>query len=261
MHIAHAAASSDSDDPGFVHAVALAAHGGARLTSVHVREPGAPPLDLPEASVLLRRWRMAEDRVAHERVQCAAGDSTDESLLETFGQLQPDLVVLSTHARGGLLRVLVGSVAESVARNLDVPVLLLPYGGAGFADPQTGALRLSRVLVPAGSSAHAERAARAAASLVALAGGAGGELVLLHVGDRPAPSLPAPAGFRVSRERADGDIVAAIVSAADAARPDLVAMVTSGHDSVADVLLASHTERVLHRCRRPLLWVPVPPAA
>jgi nucleotide-binding universal stress UspA family protein len=32
-------------------------------------------------------------------------------------------------------------------------------------------------------------------------------------------------------------------------------MTTGGHDSFGDVLFGSHTERVLHQCRRPVLWV------
>jgi nucleotide-binding universal stress UspA family protein len=33
-------------------------------------------------------------------------------------------------------------------------------------------------------------------------------------------------------------------------------MVTHGHDGLRDVLLSSHTERILHEAKLPLLWVP-----
>jgi nucleotide-binding universal stress UspA family protein len=46
------------------------------------------------------------------------------------------------------------------------------------------------------------------------------------------------------------------VEAANAIDASAVVMVTRGHDGLSDVLLGSHTERVLHRCRRPVLWVP-----
>jgi nucleotide-binding universal stress UspA family protein len=257
MLIAHAAQHADPDDPGFVHAVALAAHGRARLTSVHVHEPGTRPIDLPDSRALLERWGMAQALLAHERVQQPCAESVDESLLDALARLSPDLVVLSTHARTGLSRLLFGSVAEGVARNLRVPLLLLPLGGEPFVDPLTGAVRLSRILVPAGTSGEEERAVEAAVTLARLSGSTGSELVLLHVEDgHPAPDLSVPSGFRSRREQARGVLDRAITETAAALVPDLIVMVTSGHDGAADVLRASHTERVLHSCKRPMLWVP-----
>ncbi|MCB0337304.1 MAG: universal stress protein [Bdellovibrionales bacterium] len=37
-----------------------------------------------------------------------------------------DVIVMSTHGRSGVGRVLLGSVAESVSRNTNIPVLLVP---------------------------------------------------------------------------------------------------------------------------------------
>lgn len=37
-----------------------------------------------------------------------------------------DLVVLGTHGRGGMERILLGSTAESFLRNADIPVLVVP---------------------------------------------------------------------------------------------------------------------------------------
>jgi nucleotide-binding universal stress UspA family protein len=48
------------------------------------------------------------------------------------------------------------------------------------------------------------------------------------------------------------------MQAAAALQPELIVMVTRGHDALADVALSSHTERVLHSARKPLLWVPAP---
>jgi|GEM_PF-7046813 len=59
--IAHAAQDADLDEPGFVHAVTLAALSGARLISVHACAAGAPTVDLPRASALLSRWGSSEE--------------------------------------------------------------------------------------------------------------------------------------------------------------------------------------------------------
>jgi universal stress protein E len=257
--IAYAAQDSDPDEPGFVHAVALAAHSGVQLTSVHACAAGAPPVDLPQASVLLSRWGFSEDRVPHERVQHACCDSVDETLLDAFTQLAPDLLVASTHARSGLARILFGSVAEGVARNLSAPTLLLPLGGPQLVDAGSGALRLARMLLPLVNAREAQAAVEAAVAFARLAGSETDtvELVLLHVEDgSPAPAVEVPAGFRTLRRVAAAPIDRAIVQAAEELQPDLIVMVTHGHDTVADVALSSHTERVLHSCRRPLLWVP-----
>ena len=255
--IAHAAQDSDPNDSGFVHAVALAAHGGARLVSVHACAAGSHPVELPEASVLLARWGYAADRVSHERIQHTCCDEVDETLLDALAQVTPDLLIASTHARSGIARIFLGSVAEGVARNLRAPTLLLPLGGPSFVDGSSGALRLTRMLLPVGGTREAQAAVNAAAALAQLAESERVELVLLHVTDGAAPpEVKVPAGFHVSQRTATGPLEPAVVQAAQALQPDLIVMVTHGHDAVADVARSSHTERVLHACRRPLLWVP-----
>ena len=47
-------------------------------------------------------------------------------LLQAIEELQPSVVVLGSHGRGGLSRVLLGSVSEAVARRSRVPVLIVP---------------------------------------------------------------------------------------------------------------------------------------
>jgi len=255
--IAHAAQDSDPDEHGFVHAVALAVHGGARITSVHACAAGAPEVDLPLARTLLSRWGLTEDRAPHARVQHACCDSVDETLLDALTSLEPDLLVASTHARGGIARFLFGSVAEGVARNLRAPTLLLPLDGPQLVDASTGALRLARMLLPVGNARDAQAAVDAAVTFAQLAGAQAVELVLLHVEDgSPSPDPQAPSGFSLRHRAATAPIDRAIAETARELQPDLVVMVTHGHDAAADVMLASHTERALHACRRPLLWVP-----
>jgi nucleotide-binding universal stress UspA family protein len=45
-----------------------------------------------------------------------------------YARDRADLVVVSTHGRTGLRRVLLGSVAESVLRAAETPVLVVPAG-------------------------------------------------------------------------------------------------------------------------------------
>lgn len=47
------------------------------------------------------------------------------SILDATSALQADLVVIGTHGRTGMARVMLGSVAEEVARRSHVPVMLV----------------------------------------------------------------------------------------------------------------------------------------
>jgi len=48
-----------------------------------------------------------------------------------------DLIVMTTHGRSGLGRLILGSVAESVLRVTETPILLLRAPGAPLAGPRS----------------------------------------------------------------------------------------------------------------------------
>jgi universal stress protein E len=50
-----------------------------------------------------------------------------EALRRTVARLSPDLVVIGTHGRGPIGRLVLGSVAEEALRTLDCDVLAVPY--------------------------------------------------------------------------------------------------------------------------------------
>jgi len=59
------------------------------------------------------------------RTQVLAG-APPEMIVATAAASDVDLIVMSTHGRTGLVRLLYGSVAEAVLRGASVPVLLVP---------------------------------------------------------------------------------------------------------------------------------------
>lgn len=124
-------------------AATLAARSGARLTIVHVYSPpraatlsadmlASSPADL-EAEVLgglerpMSELRTeAEGIVGRERVETLllAGNPAEEiARLATDGRY--DLVVVGTHGRTGVKRLVLGSVAEHVVRTSPVSVLVV----------------------------------------------------------------------------------------------------------------------------------------
>ena len=54
--------------------------------------------------------------------------STAEGIIECSKEFGADLIVIGTHSRSGLDRLLMGSVAEHVVRHSEVPVLVVPFG-------------------------------------------------------------------------------------------------------------------------------------
>jgi nucleotide-binding universal stress UspA family protein len=107
---------------------------------------------------------------------------TDSTILTVAAASQADLIVLCSHGYTGITRRIMGSVAEKLARDASMPVLVLREDGPvpGAAHPD--ASRPLRALVPLDGSAHAKAALEPAASLLAaLAVPAPGVLHLVRV--------------------------------------------------------------------------------
>jgi nucleotide-binding universal stress UspA family protein len=259
MRIAYASKHFEASDIGFIHAVGLAAHSGeSEIVTLHVTQGRAESYSPPSPTALLERWGMAGARVAQRLHECPGHDDIADELIAACESLQPQLLIMATQARCGLARVFAGSIAEAVARNVSVPCLLLPLGTHSLVDRQSGALELRRVLIAGGSQRDTDRGIDAAAWFVrALAKSRTVELSLLHVDDgSPWPSFEALAGLSLKLNLRRGSVEHAMTSAVHEGHPDLIVMVSHGHDELRDVLLSSHTERVLHEAKRPLLWVP-----
>lgn len=133
---------SAASERGLAEAVRIARQGGAKLRIVHVLGELALMAGVPEAAyldaVLAEARRGGEQVVAKARAAAeAAGVAPEAEVVETVGrpigdvladevvQWRADLVVLGTHGRRGLRRMVLGSDAEQVVRTSPVPVLLV----------------------------------------------------------------------------------------------------------------------------------------
>ena len=115
-------------------ACALARDYGARLIVLHVAEtvpivygegmlPPDPGELLAAAQERLDRLQVPDANVRAER-RLAQGDAAAE-ILRVAQEAHADLIVLGTHGRTGLGRLLMGSVAEQVVRRAACPVLTM----------------------------------------------------------------------------------------------------------------------------------------
>jgi nucleotide-binding universal stress UspA family protein len=115
-------------------ACSLARDYGATLILLHVRpSPVAvvgefgmmiPPEPLEPQATLQAKMRQCVPASFTGTVECQVQDGdAAEAILKTAQQRSCDLIVLATHGRSGLRRMLVGSVAEAILRKAPCPVL------------------------------------------------------------------------------------------------------------------------------------------
>ncbi|MCS6857197.1 MAG: universal stress protein [Sandaracinaceae bacterium] len=246
-------------------AVAIAMQAKAELVVVQavVDKCETTPFSLAEVQELARSWggEVQSRAVAH---RCC--EDVGDTLLDIIGQLQPDLVVAGTHQRRGLAALVRGSVAESVARNLDIPSLILPLEGYPLVDSKNGTLLLDRVIVAAGDIEAIKAGLRALNTLMQ-AIGRSTKAVLARVetnGTKEFSLDTIDAGLRSNQWiqsewlQLRGDDVAEELSRfVRSSHASMVIMATRGHDQLADALRGSTTERVLRSIDRPLLVVPI----
>ncbi len=123
---------SECSDAGLEHATTLAQNMGAVLLVVHVEEPplayaggemyyGAPEPDTRAIEEMLQRVRPKTGDVPVEH-RLVVG-SPAHAICDLAEQEGVDMIVMGTHGRTGLKRLLMGSVAEHVVRWAPCPVL------------------------------------------------------------------------------------------------------------------------------------------
>jgi nucleotide-binding universal stress UspA family protein len=233
------------------------------------------------ADYLWQASRPLRERGRQVDVAWAFGDPAAEII--AAGR-DADLVVMTTHGRGMAERVLLGSVADRVARHAPTPTLLVPAG----AHPG-GEATIARLIVPLDGSPLADQALPVAAVLaealnvplclmraldvdavraVILAGSAAAaayvaaqaefEREVVHALAERATALR-QSGLVVTTELRHGTPVEALLAAI---RPDdLVVMTTHGRGGLGRWLLGSVAEHLIRRAAAPVLLVRARPVA
>jgi nucleotide-binding universal stress UspA family protein len=277
-------------------ALARPSQASLHLVRIHVR-PTRPPLSLEGMPVTdpdrdAARWE--SERAYVSRIRRRLGPRSElasriavldgpvgESLATYAAANRIDLIVMATHARRGLARTWMGSVADEVLRQSRVPVLLVRGAEAGA--PAAAYRGRPRILIALDGSAIAERVVEPAVSLGRVLDA---DYRLLRVvnpigplGDLPAMFTPrlgmamaaehemeakaylnqivwwmqergleATARVQVSERPA-----AAILAEAEREGTAFVAMGTHGRSGVSRLLMGSVAGQVLHGTKVPLL--------
>ena len=122
---------STLSDAALKHATTLAKDTGATLVIVHVEEPpaaygggemyyGLPDPDVADLQKMLEAVKPTDPSVTFEH-RLVTGQPARE-IVELAKEKGVDLIVMGTHGRTGLGRILMGSVAEAVVRHAPCPV-------------------------------------------------------------------------------------------------------------------------------------------
>jgi nucleotide-binding universal stress UspA family protein len=269
---------SPSSSGALAYATAIARRYGSRIYLAHVIRPDVYQLVSPEAmdTVLDQARHFAEQQMAKILVSGRLRGIPHQVLLgqgelwTIFSKLieehEIDLVVVGTHGRTGLEKMLIGSVAERVFRLAPCPVLTVGPRVQGDVSDDAA---LERVLYATDFSAAAESAAAYALSL---AQEQQAVLTILHVAERARDSAPAGTSAIVERLKAlvppEADLwctpqydvgfgtpADGILKAADEFKADLIVMGVRHPDFSFSHLPPATAYKVVCRAPRPVLTI------
>ena len=273
------------------YATGVATKLDARLKLVHVFDLPAfvhPDLEASvarryeEEAVQERERKLEELRAPYPDVEVETAVVLGvpyRKIVEIVGEEDIDLIVMGTHARKGLTRILLGSVAERVLRTAGIPVWTVPTTGTTVAHPSPTsilcshdfseasmrALELTRDLKKpfhAGVTAlhvlpeelEAESPFRPGwlqpAQQARYRDALGREL------ERDIDDVFGPGAQAVQAKTAHGVVIDQIVQAQEESGADLMILGASGKNAVERFLLGSTTVDLLRRSAVPVITVP-----
>ena len=254
----------------FAHAVRIALESKGLLSVVHVGElkQGSRWQAFPHVRPMLARWGLLSPRstlremrdlgMGIKKVEVGALDPA-KVVAGYIMEREPSLVVISTHRRKGLDRLLHASISETITRKARARTLFVPRGVDGFVCTRTGDIKLRRILIPLRLGLAPHLAVEEAGRIARVLGCRDLRLTLLHVGSKysmPRVQVIPEHDWKVERLCVKGIVEEEILKAAELHQVDLIVMVTQGHEGFLDALRGSSTEQVLHDSRCPVLAIP-----
>jgi nucleotide-binding universal stress UspA family protein len=248
-------------------------------------DPAHPRAALVTPEILGPIAKKLADQGLAAKTIVRVGDPRREILAEAE-TLDKPVILLASHGRSGLSRIVFGSVATRVLQTSHSPVMIVR---AREAEEQTEAVALKRILVPLDGSELSEKALPYAAEL---ANGSGGQLHLVRVAETYRDELPdkpphifiAPSyqamlehfeeleqqardymagvstrlegeSLSVTSEVLSGDPYREIAKCSEREQPDLIVMTTHGRSGIARWFYGSVADRILTSTSTPVFLI------
>jgi nucleotide-binding universal stress UspA family protein len=249
--------------------------------------PPGPEKKRDDAEAYLRgiaRRCEAEGAKVHTRV---LHGSPAGSLLELAKQEEVTMIAMTTHGRTGILRWLMGSIADTIVRASEVPVLLIRPSESpdrlSFESTASEPTPFRRILIATDGSSNSMAAVEPA---MRIGSQFDSEIVALHVWDSyvldstpllgmeagmpPPEEAPlsgedevtalvarqlGPSGLKVTRVTRYGEPAAEILGHCFEHRIDLIVLAIHEHGKLSRWLTGNVAERVLRSAKIPMLVV------
>jgi nucleotide-binding universal stress UspA family protein len=266
----------------------------AKVLAVHSITPFEIPFNSPQPLTMQgTEWRLEvekqfedffpESLYPNSQKQILVGRSASEEILKCARDEQCDLIVIGSHGHGVVGRTLLGSVAQKVSRNSEIPVMIVKDTEHSTQKYQG----FERILVPTDLS---DTSMKALDLGIRFSNFLKADLHLLHVIDWPAITLlstvypgypffqvqePQPNEPRMKKTLDDllrdkklignsftatvvGDPAEQIIAYAKKESIDFIVMGTHGRKGLERVLIGSSTAAVIARSAVPVLTISVP---
>ncbi len=267
--IFHPSDFSKSSEVAFAHALKLALLNKAELGifhSVH-HDEYCQNIDYPRVRATLERWKVLPPGSTQEQIADAGlrvkkikvqGDDTVNNICSYLEQHPVDLLVLMTHQRKGLERLLHKSIAEPVAREARAMTLFIPHEREGFISTYNGSVALYNILIPIDHTPSPQFALETATFLAQSLQCEKVCFHILYVGkeeNRPPIKMPERPQWQWKMWTRNGPVAKCIKNITEEQQISLVVMSTMGHDGFLDALRGSTTERVVREATCPVLAI------
>jgi nucleotide-binding universal stress UspA family protein len=218
----------------------------------------APPARLAKACGALRAAHV------NAHLELRQGMPAEE-ILHAAQERQVDLIAMSTHGRGGVLRLVAGSVAEEVLRNTELPVLVtrpnvLVHEWKRIVVALDGSERSESILPEA---VHLARKLNAEIDVLRVAmpvvAATAGEAPIVIPPEDLMPYLQQVVGVldrlgvKARPVALEGRAASSIVAYLRDSGASLLCMTTHGRSGLARILLGSVAEEVVHKAPCPVL--------
>ncbi|MFZ0821285.1 MAG: universal stress protein [Candidatus Acidiferrales bacterium] len=177
---------SEPSEAALPFAAAVAREYGAKVYAFHVMTPSPLVYTTPETTVATMEAQEEAAQAEMQRADAQLAGLVHETMVENdlgvwpaveraVSQLGIDMIVVGTHGRSGVERLLLGSVAEEIFRRSSVPVLTI---GPWAAHAVHNAAKFRRILF---ATDFTKESLAAAPYAISMAQENQARLILLHV--------------------------------------------------------------------------------